>query len=60
MPIVNTARALRRLPQGSLVEVLTTDPGSVEDFSAWSLMTGNQVLERAPSAGVYRFVVRKG
>jgi tRNA 2-thiouridine synthesizing protein A len=59
MPIVNTARMMRRLPPGSLVEVLTTDAGSMEDFDAWSLMTGNELVGRSARAGVSRFLIRK-
>jgi tRNA 2-thiouridine synthesizing protein A len=59
MPIVNTAKALRRLPPGSLVEVLTTDPGSVEDFHSWALMSGHEIVERSLQHGTFRFLVLK-
>jgi tRNA 2-thiouridine synthesizing protein A len=59
MPIVNTARAMRRLPPGALIEVLATDAGASEDFDAWCLMTGNQLLERSACTGVHRFLIRK-
>jgi TusA-related sulfurtransferase len=35
LPIVNTARAIRDLRPGDLLEVLATDAGSVLDFVAW-------------------------
>jgi tRNA 2-thiouridine synthesizing protein A len=59
IPIARTARAIRDVPPGSVVEVLATDPGSVPDFRAWSLATGNPLLESSQEGGVYRFVVRK-
>ncbi|HEX9717385.1 MAG TPA: sulfurtransferase TusA family protein, partial [Actinomycetota bacterium] len=34
LPIVKTAKAMRDLRPGELVEVLATDPGSVPDFTA--------------------------
>jgi tRNA 2-thiouridine synthesizing protein A len=59
MPIVNTAKAVRMLPSGTLVEVLATDPGSVKDFAAWARATGNELVEQTSQDGVYRFVLRK-
>jgi tRNA 2-thiouridine synthesizing protein A len=59
MPIVNTAKAVRLLPSGTLVEVLATDPGSVKDFAAWARATGNELVEQTTADGVYRFVLRK-
>ena len=45
MPIVKTAKAMKELVSGELVEVLATDPGSVKDFAAWSKATGNVLVE---------------
>jgi tRNA 2-thiouridine synthesizing protein A len=59
LPIVKTAKAMRDLGPGELVEVLATDPGSVSDFKAWAQSTGNQLLESDQSGGVYRFVLKK-
>jgi tRNA 2-thiouridine synthesizing protein A len=35
LPIAKTAQAIRRLDVGDVVEVFTTDPGSLPDFEAW-------------------------
>lgn len=59
MPIVKTARAMKLIASGSLVEVLATDPGSVKDFGAWSRTTGNELVEQSFEDGVYRFVLRR-
>jgi tRNA 2-thiouridine synthesizing protein A len=59
MPIVNTAKAMRLLAPGAVVEVLATDPGSVRDFAAWARTTGNPLIEQTMQDGVYRFVLRK-
>jgi tRNA 2-thiouridine synthesizing protein A len=60
LPIAKTAKAMRDLPTGDLLEALCTDPGSVPDFTAWCETTGNELLERSEAGGVYRFVIRKG
>jgi tRNA 2-thiouridine synthesizing protein A len=59
LPIVKTAKALKTLSSGDLVEVFATDPGSVPDFKAWSEATGNELVESSETDGVYRYVIRK-
>ena len=59
MPIVKTAKAMKELVSGDLIEVLATDPGSVKDFAAWSKATGNVLVESSAIDGVFRFVLRK-
>jgi tRNA 2-thiouridine synthesizing protein A len=59
MPIVKTAQAIKGLASGQLLEVLSTDAGSVKDFAAWAKTTGNPMVEQTVEGGVYRFVLRK-
>jgi TusA-related sulfurtransferase len=59
MPIIKTAKAMMELAPGELLEVLSTDPGSVPDFKAWSRATGNPLVETSQEAGVFHFVLRK-
>jgi tRNA 2-thiouridine synthesizing protein A len=59
IPIVKTAKAVKELQPGELIEALATDPGSVADFTAWSRSTGNELVEQSEQDGVYRFVIRK-
>jgi tRNA 2-thiouridine synthesizing protein A len=59
MPILKTARAIKDLSSGELLEALATDPGSVPDFNAWCRSTGTELVEQTAVDGVYRFVIRK-
>jgi tRNA 2-thiouridine synthesizing protein A len=59
LPIVKTAKAMKELKPGDVIEVLATDPGSVPDFKAWSRTTGNPLLESSQEGGVYRFILKK-
>jgi tRNA 2-thiouridine synthesizing protein A len=59
LPIVKTAKAMKELKPGELLEAFATDPGSVPDFKAWAQTTGNPLLESSQEAGVYRFVLKK-
>lgn len=59
LPIVKTAKAVREMASGELVEILATDPGSVKDFAAWCTQTHNELVESTQDGAVYRFVIRK-
>jgi tRNA 2-thiouridine synthesizing protein A len=59
LPIVKTAKAMKGLEPGQLLEVFATDPGSVPDFKAWSQSTGNLLVESSVDGGVYHFVLQK-
>jgi TusA-related sulfurtransferase len=59
MPIALTAKAIRDLSVGDLIEVHATDPGSVQDMPAWCSTTGPALVEQTEADGVYRFVIRK-
>ncbi len=59
LPIAKTAKAMRELEPGELLEAVATDPGSVPDFKAWCANTGNELVEHTAEDGVFRFVIRK-
>jgi len=59
IPIVKTAKEMKLMASGELIEVLATDAGSVPDFAAWSKTTGNAIVEQSQDGGVYRFVLKK-
>ena len=58
LPILKTKKALKDVPVGEALEVLSTDPGSVADFEAFCRTTGNQLVESSTDDGVYRFIIR--
>lgn len=57
LPILKTKKALSEMPKGGTIEVFTTDPGSVPDFTAFAEATGNKLLETSETNGVFRFVL---
>jgi len=59
LPILKAKKALKDVPAGGTLEILATDPGSVADFEAFCRTTGNEMLEKGESGGVYRFVLKK-
>jgi TusA-related sulfurtransferase len=59
MPIIKTAKAMKELAPGQLLEVFATDPGSVPDFKAWAQTTGNALVESSETGGVFHFTLKK-
>ncbi|HLF30183.1 MAG TPA: sulfurtransferase TusA family protein [Xanthomonadales bacterium] len=59
LPILKARKALKDIPAGGTLEILSTDPGAVADFQAFCRTTGNELLEHGEAGGVYRFVLKK-
>jgi len=59
LPILKAKKALKDVPAGGTLEVLSTDPGSVADFESFCKTTGNELLESGEEGGAYRFVIKK-
>ncbi|MEZ5841654.1 MAG: sulfurtransferase TusA family protein [Hyphomicrobiales bacterium] len=58
LPILKAKKALKAVPAGGTLEVLSTDPGSAADFEAFCRTTGNELLESGNEGGVYRFLIK--
>ena len=58
LPILRARKALKDVPPNGTLEILATDPGSLEDFAAFCRTTGNVLAEQSAEGGVYRFVIR--
>lgn len=59
MPIIKTAKAMKELAPGELLEAYATDPGSVPDFKAWAQATGNPLVESTQEGAIFHFVLKK-
>jgi len=59
MPVIRLSQAIKKIGVGQVIEMLTTDPGSVPDMEAWSKQTGHALLSRNEREGVYTFYIRK-
>ena len=44
---------------GQVIEVHTTDPGSLSDFPAWAKSAGHEVLSTEQGAGVIKIFVKR-
>ena len=61
LPILRAKKALKDLPAGDTLQVLSTDPGSAKDFEAFCRQTGNDLTGQSVTDGVYQYdIVKKG
>jgi len=59
MPVVKMSQEIGSVKVGEVIEVHTTDPGSLSDFPAWAKSSGNQVLESQQDGGVIHIFVKR-
>ena len=59
LPIVRTKKAIKDLDSGQVLEVISTDPGSVKDMAAFCQQTGNRLVSSDQSTDGYVFLVQK-
>lgn len=45
MPVVKMSKEINSVDVGQVIEVLTTDPGSLSDFPAWAQTAGHEIVD---------------
>lgn len=60
MPIVRAKKAIDELKSGQILELHTTDSGSLSDIPAWAKTSGHQVVKQNEENGVQKFWIQKG
>ncbi|MFN8484204.1 MAG: sulfurtransferase TusA family protein [Anaerolineae bacterium] len=59
MPILKTKKSVDGLQVGQVLKMVATDPGSVNDVSAWARTTGQTLLASEQESGKYVFYIQK-
>jgi tRNA 2-thiouridine synthesizing protein A len=59
MPVVRISQEIMTVDVGQVVEAITTDPGSLADFPAWAMSTGQEILQIDQDAREIRFYVKR-
>ena len=59
MPIAQTAKKMKDLKAGEVLEILADDEGIKEDMPAWCKVTKNEFLGLEEEADQYKVYVRK-
>lgn len=58
-PLMEMMRAVKAVPVGSTVAVLSTDPGSNKDIPIWVAKARHEFLGAFPEDDYTRFIMRK-
>ena len=59
LPVLRTKKTLDKMASGEVLQIIATDPGSVEDMASLVRQTGHQMLETRQESDRYYFVVKK-
>ncbi len=59
LPILKAKKALKGMGSGQVLEIESTDPGSVADFAAFCNQTGNELMSSGSEGDVYKFEIKK-
>jgi tRNA 2-thiouridine synthesizing protein A len=59
LPILRAKKALNELTSGQVLRIVATDPGSVQDFKAFTNQTGNALLSHAEANKEFTFFIKK-
>ena len=59
LPILKAKKALADMVSGEVLKVVSTDPGSLRDFQAFSRQTGNELVEQNSANGEFIHLLRR-
>ncbi|MEX0705375.1 MAG: sulfurtransferase TusA family protein [Nitriliruptoraceae bacterium] len=60
MPVVRARQAIDQIESGQVLEVISTDRGSLSDIPAWAEGTGNRLVEQREEDSRFVFLIEKG
>ncbi len=58
LPILKAKKAVAGLNTGQVLRITATDPGSVKDFAAFCVQTGNELISSTEDGGTYIFLIK--
>lgn len=58
-PIVNVGKKMMELKDGEILHVKSSDPGFARDIESWCLNTGNELLSRKETKGIWEVELLK-
>jgi tRNA 2-thiouridine synthesizing protein A len=59
LPILKTRKALNLINSGEILEVTSSDPGSVKDIASFCTQTGNRLLSSNEADSGFVFLIEK-
>lgn len=59
LPILKAKKALAEMLSGEILHVISTDPGSLRDFQAFSKQTGNELLAHEKKMNEFEYFIKR-
>lgn len=59
LPILRTRKAINQLEIGQVLEVTSSDPGSVKDMESFCVQTGNHLISSGEAESAFVFLIEK-
>ena len=59
LPILKAKKALADMSSGEVLKIVSTDPGSVRDFQAFSRQTGNELVQQDTAGSDFTHYLRR-
>ena len=59
LPILKAKKALAEMQSGQLLQVVSTDAGSMRDFQAFAKQTGNELVEQTTAGDDFVHVLKR-
>jgi len=60
MPIVRTSQAIDDLASGDVLEVISTDRGSLTDIPSWADTLGHTLVDAREDGDKFVYLIKKG
>ena len=59
LPVLKAKKTIDGMSSGDVLKMISTDPGSKNDISAWGKRTGNEVLGMEDEGGEFVYFIKK-
>lgn len=59
IPVVKTAKAIKQIEVGQVLQMIATDPGAPPDMDAWVKQTGHEMVDSTEQDGKFVFYFRR-
>ena len=59
LPILKAKKALTDMQSGQVLQVVSTDAGSLRDFQAFAKQTGNELIEQRTAGAEFIHVLKR-
>jgi TusA-related sulfurtransferase len=60
LPVLKTKKAMDEMTVGTVLKMVSTDPGSKNDVTAWAKRTGNEILVAENDGTDFVYFIKKG